>query len=130
MPVSQQYRQPVDSRRHTRRACAAEVEIRFEGEGARPLAATIRDISMGGMFVCTSRAVAPDTTFTASLYPPTNPPFKVRGRVIFLREGEGFGCIFVRVPQTATMLLVRWLGRCGGLPPVAGTIEPRPLPRG
>lgn len=122
MPISQQHLNPVDLRQHRRIAFTAEVEIALESDREHPFRAASRDISMGGMFVITQRSVPLDATFTATVRPPARPPLKVRGRVVHLRSGEGFGCIFVRVPQTAEILLTSWLGRCGGLPPVAGTI--------
>lgn len=123
MPDSQPHLDPVDLRRHRRHTFAAEVEIIPEGERAVPLLAASRDVSMGGMFVVTSQPLPADATFTAIVRPPDQPPLKVRARVVHQRRGEGFGCIFVRVSQTAEILLSRWLGRSGGLLPVSGTIS-------
>jgi hypothetical protein len=121
MPISEPGLNPVELRRHSRRPFSAEVVISIEND-PQALRGASRDISMGGMFVLTSQLVPEDTTFTATVHPPDLPPLKVRARVVHVRRGEGFGCIFVRLPQTAEILLSRWLGRCGGLPPVSGTI--------
>lgn len=122
MPISHPHLDPVELRQHPRSPFAAEVEIVLEDGRTAPFTGASRDVSMGGMFVITGRYVPLDATFKATVRPPGRPPLKVRGRVVHVHNGEGFGCIFVRVPQTAEILLANWLGRCGGLPPRAGTI--------
>lgn len=115
---------PADLRKHPRYPFTADVEIApADDPTLTAFWGVSENISMGGMFVVTPHPVAVDLRFSATIHPADLPPLKLPARVVHIKHGIGFGCIFLRLPPTAEMRLTHWLGRCGGLPPVAGTIR-------
>lgn len=124
MPTADDRSDPADLRKHPRYPFTADVEVApADDPSLRPFWAVSENISMGGMFVATERVVAIDLKFSATIHPTGVPPLKLPARVVHVKRGVGFGCIFLRLPPTAEMRLLHWLGRSGGLPPVAGTIR-------
>lgn len=119
--VSSEQLNPVDLRKTGRYSFTANVMVAV-AEAGDSFWGSSRDVSMGGMFIATAERVPLGATLTADVYPEVVPPMRVRARVVHVREGEGFGCIFTRLSQPAEIRLNRWLGRCGGLSPVSGTI--------
>lgn len=113
----------ADKRKHPRRNFVADVEIAPESSPPPRFRGACGDISLGGMFVATTADVPADMPFTATITPPGGQALKVYARVVHVRRGEGFGCIFRRLPQTAEIRLHHWLGRNAGLAPVSGTID-------
>jgi hypothetical protein len=110
-------------RSHPRFPLFADVlVIPRDGAHERFWAAT-ENISMGGMFLRATCALPVDTELMAKIVPPESPTVHATARVIHVKQGEGFGCCIVELAPRSGRRLARWLGRSGGLPPVAGTIE-------
>jgi len=112
-----------DRREHKRHEAHADVlVIAKDGQPDRFWAAT-RDISRGGMFVITTNRICPGAELTTKIVPRDSHPIRAGARVVRSAEGVGFGCCFVDLSPRSSVVLDRWLGRSGGLPPVSGTIE-------
>jgi hypothetical protein len=83
-----------------------------------------RDITGGGLVVVTSRHVPLNTSLVIDMFPSLNPSLRVRARVVRHVGDVGFACVFTSISRSTSDRLAQWLGRCGGLPAVAGTISP------
>jgi hypothetical protein len=84
--------------------------------------ASTENISLGGLFISTPQVLPVDTEVLTTIVPRRNRSVHALAKVVHISEGRGLGCCMVHVPPRSNANLVHWLGRTGGLLPVAGTI--------
>lgn len=108
---------------HDRRALAW-VRVFPLGGRLKHFWAISREITGGGMVVVTSQHVPLDTNLMIDMFPSLNPSLRVRAKVVRNVGDVGFACVFTSISKRSSERLAQWLGRCGGLPAVAGTISP------
>ena len=110
-------------RRHPRYMLDAEVLVIPRDPRQERFWASVGNISLGGMFLHSSRVLPVDTELMAKIVPRESPSVHAMAKVVHVKEGEGFGCYIVELPPRSNRRLLQWLGRSGGLLPVAGTIK-------
>lgn len=109
----------VDRRRHLRYEVEAPVLVQDNDE---EFWAVARDVSQGGVFLCTERALPLWSDVRAKLVPRSGHYISARARVVRV-TADGVGCAFSQLSKKSARALAAWLGPSGGLQSVVGVIE-------
>jgi len=84
--------------------------------------AATANISRGGLFIQTEVAIPLFTEIRTKIMLRDGPTIQAKARVVRCEKG-GLGCCFVHIAEPYERSFNSWLGRTGGLKPIAGTID-------
>lgn len=97
----------MERRNHSR--LPVPFEVRLENEAASQRA-RISDISLGGCYVETLAQVSENETVELSVLLPTNEWLPLRGEVMMVHPGMGFGLKFSQLTEHGAKQLVQLIG--------------------
>jgi hypothetical protein len=113
----------VGERRHLERArIRADVYILPEDRRHPPRWAETEDVSRRGVFIATPRGYALNTNLALTLC-TAHGELQVRGKVVHLLEGIGFGCAFIDLTEGQRVALSYLVSLSRSAPPAGGTVH-------